>query len=121
MRFSGEEFTALVQRCQAVLVPSLYETTGEHVLQAMALDRPVLCSRLPSLLDLTGDAALTFDQHRPSDLLDLFERIDSQPSLLTRHAQLARRRFIALDDPASVADTYVSVFNEAKQCLAASR
>jgi hypothetical protein len=44
--------------------PSLYEGFGIPVLEAMGLETPVVCSDLPALLELTGDAALFFD---PSD------------------------------------------------------
>ena len=121
VRFSGEEVTDLMRSCQAVLVPSLYETIGEHLLQAMALGRAVICSRLPSLLAIAGDAALTFDPHRAADLVGAFERIDAMPRPTDGLAARSGARFSELEDPTTVADAYVNMFREAKQCLAASR
>ncbi len=40
--------------------PSLFEGFGLPVLEAMACGTPVLCSAIPSLLEVAGDAALTF-------------------------------------------------------------
>ncbi|MBX3001337.1 MAG: glycosyltransferase family 4 protein [Caldilineaceae bacterium] len=44
----------------AFVYPSLFEGFGLPVLEAMACGAPVLCSRAPSLLEVAGDAALTF-------------------------------------------------------------
>jgi glycosyltransferase involved in cell wall biosynthesis len=125
VRFTGpltrDRQIALMERSYAVIVPSLYETIGEDVLQAMALGRALLCSRLPSLLDLTGDAALSFDQHQPAELCALLERIDADAVVARRYRGLARQRIEALDDAPTVAQSYVDILRQATQCHAASR
>jgi glycosyltransferase involved in cell wall biosynthesis len=70
----------------------------------------VLCSRLPDLAELTGAAALMFDPHRPTDLADAFERIEGEPRLREELAALGRARITQLDNEASVAEAYLSVF-----------
>jgi len=86
VQFSGplgrDETSALMNGCRAVLVPSLYETIGETVIEAMQRARPVLCSQVPGLVELTGNAALTFDPHRPADLAGVVERVERNPGLL---------------------------------------
>jgi glycosyltransferase involved in cell wall biosynthesis len=114
VRFTGAlataELAALVQGCRALIVPALYDALGDTVLEAMALGRPVLCSQLPDLAELTGAAALMFDPHRPTDLAAAFERIEEEPRLLEELAALGRARITQLDNAASVAEAYLSVF-----------
>jgi glycosyltransferase involved in cell wall biosynthesis len=106
------ELTALTQGCRAIVVVSLYDTVGEAVLEAMALGRPVLCSHVPDLTELTNGAALMFDPHRPADLANAFGRIDGEPAILDRLAQLGLKRVATLDDAQSVAQAYLGVFRE---------
>ena len=115
------EMTALMNACRGVLVPSLYETIGEMVLQAMALRKPVLCSSIPALAELTGGAAVIFDPQRPEDLADALERTAGEPRLLDDVARAGHERFAALEDPASVARAYVGLFREARIACPASR
>jgi glycosyltransferase involved in cell wall biosynthesis len=103
----------LIAGCRAVVVPSLYDTVGEAVLRAMALQRAVLCSRVRSLVELAGNAALVFDPHRPQDLVEQLERIEEQPGLLEDLSEQGRARIRNLDDAATVANQYVSVLREA--------
>jgi glycosyltransferase involved in cell wall biosynthesis len=109
----SEDRAALIGGCRAVVVPSLYDTLGEVVLDALAAGRPVLCSHLRSLTALTGDAALLFDPHRPEDLASAFEHVERQPSLLDDLVARGRTRLTLLDDPASVAQAYLSVLRQA--------
>src|SRR5579859_6055369 len=99
-----DQTSALLTACRAVIFASLYETVGEIVLQAMQQGRAVLCSKIPGLSELVGDAALTFDPHRPAELADALERIGSDVALLDHLAQQGRAR---------VAEAYLGVFREA--------
>jgi glycosyltransferase involved in cell wall biosynthesis len=117
---SVEEMTALIGASRAVLVASLYETIGESILQAMALGRPVLCSETPSLAEITGGTALTFDQHRPDSLAHLLSDTEREPDRLDRIGDLGRQRLLARDAPADLAQSWVRILREA-QCPASSR
>jgi glycosyltransferase involved in cell wall biosynthesis len=112
---------SLVDGAAGVLVTALYETLGEHVLQAMALGRGVLCSDLPSLLELVGDAALSFDPHRPTELAALLERVDRQPETLAEAGRRGQRRFMELEEPAGVARRYVDLLLAARTWCPTSR
>jgi len=116
-----EEVSALIQACRAVVEPSLYETIGETVLEAMQLGRPVLSSQVPGVAELTGGAAVTFDPHRPADLAAAFERVEGDPALLDQLAQLGRERLALFDDAHGVAAAYVDVFGEALTACLPSR
>lgn len=108
------ERLALVAGARAVVDASLYETLGERVIEAMALGRPVLCSRIPALSDVADAAGLTFDPHRPADLAALLERLDAQPALMHRAAELGRARVAELVAPEAVAQAYLRVLRETR-------
>ena len=55
--------------------PTLYEGFGLPVLEAMARDLPVACSDIGVLREVTSDAALLFDPHRPRSIADAIERL----------------------------------------------
>jgi glycosyltransferase involved in cell wall biosynthesis len=54
---------SLVRGARAVLFPSLYEGFGLPVLEAMALNTPVLTSTQGALPEVAGDAALLVDPY----------------------------------------------------------
>lgn len=52
------DLPALYAGARAFLFPSLYEGFGLPALEAMACGTPVLCSRVPALVETMGDAAV---------------------------------------------------------------
>lgn len=65
----------------AFVYPSLFEGFGLPVLEAMACGAPVLCSRAPSLLEVAGDAALTFPAEETDALAAALTQIIGDASL----------------------------------------
>ena len=70
--FSGyvaeEMLPPLLSGAQGVLYPSIYEGFGLPVLEAMACGTPAVTTRLTSLPEIGGDAALYVDAEEPQDL-----------------------------------------------------
>ena len=52
-----------------LILPSWYEGFGLTVLEAQALQTPVICSDIPSLRETAGDGALFFSLKKPNDLV----------------------------------------------------
>jgi glycosyltransferase involved in cell wall biosynthesis len=60
-RLSPEAALAKYQQCDLLAFPSLYEGFGLPVLEAQAVGRPVLTSRIPPLTEVSGGAACLID------------------------------------------------------------
>jgi glycosyltransferase involved in cell wall biosynthesis len=78
---SEDQYNSVLQGCEFLIFPSLYEGFGIPVLEAMSLGKPVLCSNTTSLPDVGGDAALYFDPRKPKDIVECIERVAGNPSL----------------------------------------
>jgi glycosyltransferase involved in cell wall biosynthesis len=73
---------------EAFVYPSLFEGFGLPVAEAMACGTPVICSDAASLLEVAGDAALTFPALDTDALVAALRTLFAQPALA---ADLARR------------------------------
>ncbi|ERK71224.1 glycosyltransferase family 4 protein [Leifsonia aquatica] len=65
-----DEIERLYSEATAVVVPTLFEGFGLPVLEAMSRGCPVICSDLPVLREVGGDAALYVDPRDPDGLAD---------------------------------------------------
>jgi len=72
---------SLYKNACALIYPSLYEGFGMPILEAMALNCPVICSDTSSMLEVSGDAALTFSPLSYEDLSDKMFKIISDSVL----------------------------------------
>ena len=104
------QLAALFQACRALIFPSLFEGFGLPVLEAMAFDKPVLCSNAASLPEVVGDAALLFDPTDPSAIASAICRLERDPSLSHRLVELGRQRLRSFGSPARMAEQYLTIF-----------
>jgi glycosyltransferase involved in cell wall biosynthesis len=58
---ASEDLPLLYQAADLFVFPSLYEGFGLPILEAMACGTPVACSRISSMPEVAGDAAVLFD------------------------------------------------------------
>lgn len=76
----------LVRSARAVLFPSLYEGFGLPVLEAMQMGTPVLTSRISSLPEVAGDAAVLVDPYDVASIVAGLRALDGDPALRARLA-----------------------------------
>ena len=86
------EIRALLQQCEALVFPSLFEGFGMPVAEAIIAGKPVACANTTSLPEIAGDAAVTFDPLDPSEMADRIEEIANSPTQRAKLAAAARAR-----------------------------
>ena len=65
---NDEELRALYSSCRIFVYPSIYEGFGLPPLEAMASGAPVIASRIASVVEVCGEAALLFESNSVSSL-----------------------------------------------------
>jgi len=85
---SDDELLALYRGARMLVLPSLYEGFGLPALEAMACGTPVVVSRVASLPEVVGDAAVFVDPADVSSIADGIARLLSDEGLAK---DLARR------------------------------
>jgi len=65
------------------------------MLEAMACGTPVLCAQQPALLEVSGDAALTFDPRQPEGLRLGLARMLADGDLRRSLAELGRSHVLS--------------------------
>ena len=84
----GADLPYWYRAAAAFVYPSLLEGFGLPVAEAMACGTPVICSDAASLLEVAGDAALTFPAEDTDGLVRALRTLFAQPEVA---AELARR------------------------------
>ncbi|MEW6211568.1 MAG: glycosyltransferase [Acidobacteriota bacterium] len=65
----GEDLIALYRSVDACIFPSICESFGHPLVEAMAMKKPLVCSDLPFAREICGDHAVYVDPNRPEDLV----------------------------------------------------
>jgi len=80
-RLSARELEAAYAAASCLAVPSLYEGFGLPVLEAMVRGVPVVCSDIPALREVAGDAASFFGPRDPRAAATAIDAILADPRL----------------------------------------
>jgi glycosyltransferase involved in cell wall biosynthesis len=85
IRFMGEvnysEMHEIYQGAEIFVLPSLMETFGHTLVEAMACGIPVAASRRTAVPEILGGAGLLFDPEKPAELQHILESLLRDPDL----------------------------------------
>ena len=87
-----QQLLAEYLRATCLLMPSLTETVGLPLLEAMALSLPIVAADRPYAREVCGSAALYFDPVAPDSLAAAIARVAEDDALRGRMAADGRRR-----------------------------
>ncbi|HTL40302.1 MAG TPA: glycosyltransferase [Pseudolysinimonas sp.] len=87
-RLSDAELALLLRNARALVFPSLYEGFGLPLVEAQALDCPVIASNRASIPEVAGEGAVYFDPTRPEDAVARVRALD--PALRQRLVESGR-------------------------------
>lgn len=85
----------LIRGACALIFPSLYEGFGLPVLEAMQLGTPVVTSRVASLPEVAGDAALLVNPYEVSDIAQAIRKVVEDADLRTELSTRGRSQAAA--------------------------
>lgn len=71
----------LYRRCAVFVFPSLVETFGNPLVEAMACGAPIVCSDAAAMPEVVGDAALLFDPGDVGALVARLQEVLADPAL----------------------------------------
>jgi glycosyltransferase involved in cell wall biosynthesis len=71
----NKELPAIYSQCEIFLYPSLRESFGIPILEAMACGVPVITSNTSSMPEVSGGAALLVDPYKPESISDAMIRL----------------------------------------------
>lgn len=91
-RVSDEELNFLYNASNLFCLPSLHEGFGLTALEAAACGTPVVCSDIPTLREVMGQAAEYFDPHNPDNMADIMKEVVSNEHRGHELANLALSR-----------------------------
>jgi len=86
------ELRYLYENAAALVFPSLYEGFGFPILEAFALNCPVICSNATSLPEVAGEAALFFDPANPAEIAVRLREVMADDGLRRQLAEKGRQR-----------------------------
>lgn len=88
-----EQLGSYFEAADVFVLPSLEDTWGVVVSEAMACGKAILCSRFAGASELIQDGVngYVFNPHRPGELAAFMERFIQEPELITRFGSDSRR------------------------------
>ena len=87
-----DELKALYERCRVFIFPSLVETFGNPLLEAMACGAPIACSNAAAMPEIAGDVPVYFDPLDVEGMADAIELLYTDADLRKRVSDKANAR-----------------------------
>jgi glycosyltransferase involved in cell wall biosynthesis len=108
---ANSDLPAIYSQCQAFLYPSLRESFGIPIIEAMACGAPVVTSNTSSMPEVAGNAALLVDPFKPGEITAAMIKISIESSLGASLSGLGIRR-AAEFSWATMAERVLDIYTE---------
>jgi glycosyltransferase involved in cell wall biosynthesis len=105
---STEELDSLYALADCLVLPTLHEGFGLPVLEAMARSVPVVCSDIPALREVAGEAALYLDPRSATQIAARISELLADAGLAGRLRELGRARAAGFSWSAAAEGTLAS-------------
>ena len=98
-----EELGRVLSSAHVFVFPTLEDVWGVAPLEAMAVGKPVLCSKYAGVSELVEDGVngWVFDPHNPKELAELMKRFLDNPALISAMGENAQRKMEAFTPEAA--------------------
>ena len=109
------DLPAIYNLCEIFLYPSLRESFGIPMLEAMRCGAPVITSNTSSMPEVSGNAALIIDPFKPEEITDAIIKILNDEDLkknLIKKGYAQAKKFSWENMAKNVIDVYKDVFNK---------
>ncbi len=88
---------SLRQHAHLMILPSLYEGFGIPVVEAMDANVPIVCSDIPALREVAGDAALYCNPYNTEDIAHALEQASTNSALREQLRSSGKKRVEKFD------------------------
>jgi len=108
---------ALIQNATCFVFPSLYEGFGLPVLEAMNLGTPVITSKVSSLPEVTGNAAVLINPNKEDEIIKALAKVLSNKKLRQKMSALGKiqaKRFTWTKTAQETLKLYREIYQERK-------
>jgi glycosyltransferase involved in cell wall biosynthesis len=89
---SEEELAAVWDGAHFLIFPSLFEGFGIPLVEAMMYGKPILASKVTSIPEVAGGAALYFDPRKPDEIVEALRQIMSDEGLYRRLVEEGKKQ-----------------------------
>ena len=93
-RIEHQQLTDALKSYDAFVFPSMAETFGFPMVEAMRAGIPLIVSDIPIHREICGDAALYFELSNPVDLANRVQELDADPALRADLIARAKKRAV---------------------------
>ena len=114
----NNDLPAIINQCKLFLYPSLRESFGIPILEAMACGVPVITSNTSSMPEIAGDAAAIVDPTKPNEIRDAIIMIlndDNYRNLLIKRGMEQAKKFSWKVMAQNYFELYKQVYKETKK------